>query len=395
MALPASFSTNTSPTGGDLDDNFAAVAAMGRTRCTAVGTNSIALTPVSDQPAVPAYVDQAQFAFEGVADSTSSVQGQVGALALLPVYTPDGTQAGAGDILNGFYYVWTYLASLNSSNGGFMITSALPSSTTAPSALGSTQGLLVTNNASTPNTQIDITALSALLVTTAGLPKWLGNGTAPSVTIDLTTVGANGMDAGSRPTSGWVYCYLISNGSVTAGIATTTAPASGAPTLPSGYTYRVYVGAMFCDSAQNLMRTRQRGADAQYQLVLATNTLVPPVIASGSQVTYSTTSPALAAVSVATIVPATASLINVLATSTWKGGTAANVLAAPSTAWGGAQRGPTGSGGLIWPIALSTASGINTAQADIELEATTIAWCSSGSGGAIACMGWHDGWVNA
>ncbi len=107
----------------------------------------------------------------------------------------------------------------------------------------------ITNNSGTPNTKIDITAGTSVLVTTAGLPKFLSS---VAVTIDLTTTGANGMDTGSRPTSGWVYTYVISNGSVTAGLATATSPTAGSPSYPSGYIYAAYAGAMYCDGSQNL-----------------------------------------------------------------------------------------------------------------------------------------------
>ncbi len=105
MALPASFSNNTSPTGVQLDQNFAALGAMAVTHCTATGTNTITLSPLSSQPAVAAYTNQQLFDFQAAASSNSSVTLQVGSLASLPVYLIGGAQAASGDITIGTPYL--------------------------------------------------------------------------------------------------------------------------------------------------------------------------------------------------------------------------------------------------------------------------------------------------
>lgn len=399
MALPNTFANETSPNMQELDENFLAVANMGKWATTATGTNAITLTPTADQPAVAAYTNGQKFSFTGPNNSSGSVTLQVNAIGLLPLYKPDGTQAGSGTIASGSYYEIVYLSALNSSAGGFLIVSAVPSSTVAPLALGMCRGLVVTNNAAVPSTKIDITANQALLVTTGGTPLLLISGTAPSVTIDLTTTGANGMDTGARPTSGWVYCYLISTGSVTAGLATATSPTAGGPTMPGGYSYSVYVGAMYCDASQNLLRSSQNGRTAQYKVTTSTNTAVVPPIANGTAGTWSTTSPVLAAVTVtgnSGVVPLTAGEIHVTATNFWKAGALALLVVAPNTAWGGTNNGPQGSAGQIYPIHLSNnASQIVQGAAWITLEAATIAWASTGAGAAIGCVAWRDYYVNA
>ena len=270
MTLPNTFANETSPGMIELDQNFSAVAGMATWNATATGTNVIALTTTSNQPAVSAYTDRQRFQFIGPNNSTGSVTVAVNSLAALPLYLPSGTQAASGDVASGAPYIVIYLAALNSGGGGFQIVSAVPASGTAPAGLAVSRGLKIINNASTPNTKIDITALQASLVTTGGVQKFIAS---PSVTIDLTTTGANGMDTGARPTSGWVYCYLISNGSVTAGLACATSPSAGNPIFPGGYTYYGYVGAMYCDASQNLMRTRQNGKyRPTYNVTTATNT---------------------------------------------------------------------------------------------------------------------------
>lgn len=126
MALPVTFGTLPGPTASaaSFDTNFNAVAGIGICQCTAVGTNAITLTPVTNMPTIAAYTNQQQFSFSAVASSTGGVTLQVGALASLNVYMQDGvTQASSGNIVNGQTYVVMYLAALNSGAGGFQIMS--------------------------------------------------------------------------------------------------------------------------------------------------------------------------------------------------------------------------------------------------------------------------------
>lgn len=394
MALPNTFANETSPNMQELDQNFAAVAAMGKWATTATGTNSVTLTPTADQPAVAAYTNGQKFSFAAANNSTGSVTLQVNSIGLLPLYTPSGVQAGSGTLASGSYYEIVYLSALNTGAGGFQIVSALPSSVVAPLALAMFRGLVVANNGAVPSTKIDVTANQALMATTGGTPI---RDTSVSVTIDLTTTGANGMDTGARPTSGWVYVYLISTGSVTAGLASITSPTAGGPTMPGGYSYAGYVGAMYCDGSQNLLRSVQNGRFAQYKVVASTNTAVLPNIANGSAGSYSATSPTLAAVTVrgnGAFVPLTAGGISLNVYNVWKNGTPSNVLVAPSTAYGGTNNGPIGSAGQVFPAFISASSSIVGFAFSMVLEGTDIAWCSSASA-AMMCSGWTDTYVNA
>ncbi len=390
MALPHTFANETSPGMKELDDNFAVLAIMGTTFCTTTGTNTITIAPVANQPTVAAYVNQQLFGFTAAATSNGSVSLQVGSLASLPLYLIGGAQAGSGDVTNGTPYIIEYLTALNSGGGGFQIISAVPSSAAVAQSNGMLHGLLMFNNSGTPSTKIDITAGYSVLTTTGGTPKFLSS---VSITIDLTTTGANGMDIGSRPTSGWVYIYVINNGSVTAGLATATSPTAGLPSpFPGGYTNFAYVGSMYCDGSQNLLRSRQSARRTQYTLVASTNTAVVPNIASGTAGTYSGVTPTLSAVTVtgnSGKVPLTAGSVEVIATNTWQNGTTSNVIVAPSTAYGGTNNGPTGSAGNFFPIVLIAATA-NGVVAELVLEAATIAWASSAAGGAIGMLAWTD-----
>lgn len=389
MPLPTIFANTTSPTGQQLDQCLGAVANMGMWNCTASGTNTVALTTTSNQPSVGIYLDRQRFSGVWAGNSTGSVTVGVNSLAQLPLYLISGTQAGNGDLLSGKPFIIEYLSALNSGGGGFQFLSAQPNNTAVPVANSSIQGLLIFNNASTPSTKLQMTAYQALMITSAGLPKFV---LAPSVTIDLTTTGANGMDTGSRPTSGWVYCYYINNGSVTAGLATATSPSAGSPTFPSGYNYAAYAGAMYCDGSQNLLRTLQTGRQATYRLTSGSNTTIPPNIANGVAGTVSNTDPAFDAVSVrgnGFVTPLTAGMIMLLLTTNWKAAGNATVMVGQNNAWAGTGQGIVGANGNIPPF-LGTASTILTAEFELMLEANQMGWASSGAGGAISCLGWTD-----
>jgi hypothetical protein len=198
------------------------------------------------------------------------------------------------------------------------------------------------------------------------------------------------MDTGARPTSGWVYMYVISNGSVTASLGCATSPTSAGPSMPGGYTYAAYAGAMWLDGSQNLFRQRQRSRRTQYVVTAATNTTVPPVIANGTAGTWSATNPTLAAVSVTSVVPLTAGVVFIVNTMKYHAGSAAHILAAPNTSWGGTGNGPAGSNNQGWPVSTDTAAPNQLSMASFILEATTVAWASDAAGGAISGFGWED-----
>jgi hypothetical protein len=386
MTLPATFSNNTSPTGLQLDQTLAAVAAMGLTSGVITGTaNALTLTPNANQPTVAAYVNNARFDFTATGNSTLPVTLQINALAPLPVYLPGGVQAGSGSITSGSYYEVVFLQALNSGGGGFQIASAVPAASAVPVAIASSRGLLVTNNGAVPNTKINVTASQAVLTTTSGTPIFVS---APSVVIDLTTTGANGMDVGARPTSGWVYCYLVSTGSVTAGLATITAPSAGNPAMPGGYSYLLYVGAMFCDGSQNLLRSRQLGKRAQYQVTAASNTTGLPQLITG--LFGSPTVPTLPPIAIAGFVPLTAGRI---ALSILFGGSNVAFIVAPNNNYGGLASSSSYTPGAFQ---INSAASANIQMTiDLVLESAFVYYAASDSGGVLSCLGWEDYFVNA
>lgn len=381
MALPHSFAAVTSATGQQLDDNFAADGALTTILCTAAGANSIVLTPAANAPACTAYGLPYPYRFSFVAAGTSSgsVTVAVGALAALPLYLPTGVQAGSADLTSGFYYEAAYVASLNSGSGGFQLVSAIPTAAATGIGLASAQGLYVTNNSVTPSTKIDFTANAVVMVTSSGAPV---RATSVSVTCDLTTTGVNGMDTGSRPTSGWVYLYLISNGTLTRSLASITSPTSAGPSMPVGYTYAYYAGAMYCDGSQNLLRTQQRGNRAQYKIVAATNTAAYPTMVSVSNV-------ALTAIAVAAFVPLTAATIIGFISVTANSSSQLNFTISPNNTVTATNV------ALLFGTIVNTGSSFtyNTGF-DVILEGANIYYSAGNStSGTVRAVGWVDYWV--
>ena len=95
-----------------------------------------------------------------------------------------------------------------------------------PSALtGAVSGLMITNDATNPNTKIDV---SANLIGTVVPSATMG--------IDCTTSGlaaGNDLDAGNLVANTWYYIWAIYNGTTIAGLASTSRTA---PTMPGNYT---------------------------------------------------------------------------------------------------------------------------------------------------------------
>ena len=124
--------------------------------------------------------------------------------------------------------------------------------------------LKIANNGATPDTKVDVTCDAC----TIGGATGNGRHSSVSVTVNLTTTGANALDTGSLAASTWYNIFLISTGSSVAGLAST----SSTPTLPATYLYYVRLGAVQTDGSSKLYRTVQRGTRAQYQVTAATNT---------------------------------------------------------------------------------------------------------------------------
>lgn len=126
MALPFVFAVL--PTGNvaasDLDTNFNSVGLMGVTLCTASGTNTIALTPVANQPTVSAYTNGQLFSFTPQHNTSGNATANINGIGALNLYLQDGvTRVASGDLVTTGTYLIMYLSALNGAVGGFQLMS--------------------------------------------------------------------------------------------------------------------------------------------------------------------------------------------------------------------------------------------------------------------------------
>lgn len=113
---------------------------------------------------------------------------------------------------------------------------------------GFSDNLILINNSTNPNYQIDIDANSVILKNSSGLSFFSG---LINLTIDLTVSGLNGLDTGTESSSTLYYIYVIYN-PVTQTLAGLFSINPSIPTLPSGYTFYAPIGTVYNNSAGNL-----------------------------------------------------------------------------------------------------------------------------------------------
>ena len=109
---------------------------------------------------------------------------------------------------------------------------------------------------------------------------------AVNLTAIITASGVNGLDTGSEAAI-WYHIYVIYNGTTVASLLSASATS---PTMPSGYTYKKYVGAVYNPSSA-FRNFHQIG-----------NAVSVPTIGVGSTITNTS----YASLSVATVIPSTA-----------------------------------------------------------------------------------------
>lgn len=248
-----------------------------------------------------------------------------------------------------------------------------------PPSLEIVNSLVIINNATTPTTQIDVDADNSIICNTTGYCIKTG---AVNLTINAATTGANGLDAGSLANNTWYYIYIISNGTTTAGLMSTSATA---PTMPTGYVYKYKVGARRTAGAATFTRVKQVGNRAQYVVVAASTTPNLPIMANGSSGSIAV--PTWTSVSTSNYVPTTAVRILGATEST----SSTSTMVAPNNSYGNSTSGSNP------PYAVSSyAAACNNCDVsfDMVLESTNIFWASNGAGNLLKAYGWIDA-VNA
>jgi hypothetical protein len=262
---------------------------------------------------------------------------------------------------------------------------APPIPTTSVNNGCSFSGLTIANDGTTPTTKISMVWTGAVL----NVPStFIGVRTgSQTISIDLTTTGANGMDAGSPGNNNFIYIYAIYNGAVYAGLASLS---PSAPTVPSGYTYYCNAGAMKTGGAGTLYGTLQVGNETRYVAGGPLNATLPQIssIAAGTNCGTGTAAPVPFAVrgssGAAVWVPSTASSIDlVLTNGGGAGGTVA--WAAPNPSYGPALTNSAA------PLQVNTLGGNpTTMMGRFLLETNNIYYCSATGTAMFYAYGWRD-----
>lgn len=232
--------------------------------------------------------------------------------------------------------------------------------------------LKIVNNTTTPNTKMDITANNVPLYDTSYNQSKSG---VISLTADLGTSGANGLDTGTKANNTAYFLYVIGKEDGT--MASLWSLSATTPTMPTGYIYKRRVGWNRTDSSGNIYRVAQYGKCAHYVVTTGTNTANLLAIATGAAGNISS---AYVAVSVSSFVPSTAFniLLNINMT------TPGNIIVSPNNAYGfynSATNPPYHSS----PNSTATASFVT-----MPLESNNIYWASAASSSGIFCIGWED-----
>jgi hypothetical protein len=115
------------------------------------------------------------------------------------------------------------------------------------------RGLVVVNNATHFDHQVDVDATEIMLQDSSGVPLMVSS---VNLTIDIAASGANGLDTGSEDTSKWYDVYVASNGSTTIGLLSVE---GGTFTPPAGYTYSAKVSAVYNNSTGDFEQIAQYG----------------------------------------------------------------------------------------------------------------------------------------
>jgi len=224
----------------------------------------------------------------------------------------------------------------------------------------------------TSSTGISISADELVLADNSAKPK---TKISVSETIAANVSGAGGIDVGSVSGNTWYHVWVIDGFAGTVAMLSLSATD---PTLPSGYTHKIRVGAVRTNGSGNLIETRQCGRRAQY-VSGGINLPSCPKLASGSA-----TWPK--AVAVSATVPATA--------------TAISLVLAPGKAGGYAYAGPNDNAkpeeisayteDIPLLSSFYTSSAVAVGSINFLLESRNIYYGSTLGTASLYCMGWED-----
>lgn len=196
-----------------------------------------------------------------------------------------------------------------------------------------------------------------------------------SLTLGTGTSGANGLDTGALAASTWYYLWAIFNPSTNTQ-AILMSLSSTAPTMPSGYTYKALLSAIFLDGSNNIMGFKQLGRE--YQWVVGSNLSTARAIATGASGNPST--PTFTATSISNFIPTPVASVGKFYLNDASGSNSS--VLAPNASYGGL------SSATNTPPLMTNAGAISSSSGEFVLETTNV-YYASGGGTTAYCLGFR------
>jgi len=194
---------------------------------------------------------------------TAALQGQLdGKAATTHVQAVDKggtglTSVAQGDLLYGSAANEISVLAKSASPGQYLKNTGPDNSPVwAPPELlrGFFSNLTIKNNATTPNTQLDISADGVVMRDASGNLKYFN---APSGTVNALASGAGGLDNGTFTAATWYYPFFIGKADGT--VSTLLSTSSTSPSLPSGYIYWKLLSAVYATTGPRFVKVSQYG----------------------------------------------------------------------------------------------------------------------------------------
>lgn len=204
---------------------------------------------------------------------------------------------------------------------------------------------------------------------------------AMSLSINSAASGANGLDTGSLAFSTWYHVWAIWNGTTTAGLLSLS---QTAPTLPSGYTHKGYIGAIFTDGTNKFpLSFKQDGNLVRYKVVSGSNVASYPIAASGSA--GSATTPTYVSVNLSNYIPPNARAI-IIMYSHLASDVSVNAIVSSNN-----QTGPLNSATNPpeWAFTNNANGGTSSYPVRIQLETYAVFWANNNGNGRLRVIGWE------
>ena len=210
--------------------------------------NAYILSPIGSMQSAAAYFDGMEIRFRAANASSGASTINVNSLGAKAIKQANGVT----DITTEISTTADSILRFDNANDCFIYDTGISAATTTAAGLSLLSSpITLQNNATDANNDMDFSA---------GVMQFddgTGRAAVTATTKQLDTnfvAGTNqgGLDTGTKAVDTWYYCYAIYNPTTGATDALFTAT-YGAPTMPSGFTKKAYVGALLTGAAGNIL----------------------------------------------------------------------------------------------------------------------------------------------